>query len=175
MSELIEILKIVLPALLVFFTAYWLIQSFLNEEREKREQKFLLRKDNQIIPLRLQAYERLILLMERLEPAALISRVRQEDMNVAELQWALVTSIRAELEHNLSQQLYVGDAAWIALRSSVEETISIINATAAPLNAEDNASVLAKKLLLSFNNQNNLPNRVAILALKKEAAGLLQI
>ncbi|MBK8442595.1 MAG: hypothetical protein IPL35_03885 [Sphingobacteriales bacterium] len=174
MELFIDILKITIPAVLVLLAAV----VVLRQEAEKSFRLQHIRqqgeRNKQTLPLRLQAYERLVLLMERLEPAALIQRVRDEEMTIPELQYALITSIRGEMEHNLSQQIYVGDSTWLIIKSGVEELISTINGIAAEMPAAAANADYARAILQHFVQQSKIsPTQLAIHHLKREAADLL--
>ena len=100
-----------------------------------------------LIHLKLLAYERIILLIERLKPDSLIPRTLSVALNVKEYQLALLNEIRQEYEYNLSQQLYLSDAAWSAATNFKDSVIALINSAAAACDAGENAGVLAKKIL----------------------------
>src|SRR5665647_2144419 len=104
-----EILKIVLPALRVLLTAYFMMDKLLRNEEKRRN--FELRKNNAIAitPIRLRAYERMILVLERTTPSTLIVNIAKPHMTNLELHTQLLASVRQEFAHNLSQQIYVSD------------------------------------------------------------------
>lgn len=122
-----ELLKITIPAALVLYAAYLLIRSFTQKQLE--EQRLLIRQKNQevVLPVRLQAYERICLLLERIAPNNIIPRLNVKNMSARELQGALISEIRSEFNHNLSQQVYMSHDAWIYVSGAVEQLISLIN------------------------------------------------
>ncbi len=122
METIAEILKYVLPSLVVLATAYYLLKLFLDKEAEKTEIQMKSDLQKLSLPVRMQAYERLVLLLERIEPAGLLIRSNVPGMSAAQLQSELVQSIRSEFEHNLSQQLYVSTKVWEMVRNAREET-----------------------------------------------------
>ena len=107
MDGFIEILKIILPAVAVFFAAFLIVKRFLENEDKRREHD--LNKGNQSItsPLRLQAYERIIIFLERINPSSLLVRVNKNGMNCHQFHMELIKTIKSEFEHNLSQQIYM--------------------------------------------------------------------
>src|SRR5580692_10093889 len=111
-NDIFELLKYTLPALIVFLTAYFLLTRYMQKDATAKAIEMKLKRDKEIVLLRLQAYERLALFLERISPANVISRVRTPDMLSSELQYGMVKNIREEYEHNLSQQIYVSSAAW---------------------------------------------------------------
>ncbi|MPM02505.1 hypothetical protein SDC9_48754 [bioreactor metagenome] len=79
------------------------------------------------MPIRLQAYERLALFLERINPESIVIRMNQPGMSARELQAQLLQSIRMEFEHNLSQQVYISNAAWDMIKNAKEDIIRMIN------------------------------------------------
>jgi len=98
------------------------------------------------IPLRLQAYERIVLFLERIQPAGIVMRLQKPEMSVQELQLALARSIREEFDYNLSQQVYISSTAWEMIKNAREESISVINRASAQLGPGEPASELVKAI-----------------------------
>ena len=172
--EIMEILKYILPALVVLQTAYLLIDKLLRNEEKRRN--YELRKDASatLTPIRLRAYERLILVLERTIPSTLIVSVAKPGMTNLELHTQLLASIRQEFSHNLSQQIYVSDEVWTHIRSAQESLLRLVNSTAADCQPNDSASVLAELIIQVYNSSENTPSELAMDKLKKEVRILLQ-
>src|SRR5690348_3874180 len=98
-------------------------------------------------PLRLQAYERLVLLAERIALPNLISRISQPGLSAREMQFLLLESVKQEYEYNASQQIYVSEAAWNAVRSLRDQTLLMINSIAKSLPVDASASELNRQLM----------------------------
>lgn len=98
-------------------------------------------------PLRLQAYERLVLLCERIALPNLISRVSQPGLSAREMQFLLLESIKQEYEYNASQQIYVSEPAWNAIRSLRDQNLLMINSIAKSLPPDASASELNRRLM----------------------------
>ena len=179
MSETLEILKYILPSTVVFVTAYFLLKIFLNsqEEIQKKELqskveelRLQIKQDDkrELTPIRLQAYERMVLFLERISPQSLIFRVQKQGQTVMQLQTSLHAAIRSEYEHNLAQQLYISKESWAMLRTAKEEVVKLVNTAANGLNPIDNGIELSKKVFeLSINADNQNTER-AISMLKKD-------
>jgi len=169
METFLEIIKYTLPSLIVFITAYYILKAQL--ENNEKSRRFELKLENQkvITPIRLQAYERLILLLERISPETLIIRVTISGKSNKQLQKELLQSIRAEFEHNLSQQLYVSTGAWDIVINARESIVKQINTFALNVKPEDSAIELSKEILENQINIKHLPARLAIDYLKNEA------
>ncbi len=172
MDSLFEILKYVLPAVVVFATAYYLLKQLL--ENEERQRKMLRQVENTRIttPIRLQAYERIMLFLERISPESLLMRTIQQGMTCKQLQSEMLSQIRAEYEHNLSQQIYISAQAWHVVKSSKENMLKFINLTAQNLRPEVSAYDLSKAMLDSLMSIEKAPTATAIEYIKTEAAQL---
>jgi hypothetical protein len=172
MSEILEILKYILPSLVVFATAYFIFKQFLENDNKKRllEMKMNNRADNQqfVTPIRLQAYERIVLFLERISPNSLVLRVSEPNMNVMQLQSAMIMAIRLEYEHNLSQQLYISSKSWQIAKNAKEDLINIISSVAANIDKTADSSELAKAIFELTASVEKLPIEIAIEILKDE-------
>ena len=84
MNSIWEILKITLPALIVFLTAYFLFRDMLENGQKRREFEFRVNNSKQVTPVRLQAYERLALLLERISPQSLLIRVSPHNLTASD-------------------------------------------------------------------------------------------
>jgi len=172
MSDLFEILKYTLPAVIVLLTTYLVLRIFLKNEEKKRRFELTMNQKDSILPLRLQAYERLILFLERISPDALVMRLKNTRLTVAQLQNELINTIRTEFEHNLSQQTYVSYQAWELIKTSRSEIIKLINTSAAELNPEEPGINLSKRILEKAMELSNAPNFAALQFLKNEVKEL---
>jgi hypothetical protein len=168
MDTFADILKYILPSLVVLATTWYLVRAYLLYEDKKKETQLKLELQKASFPLRLQAYERLVLLLERLQPAGLILRINIPGMSVSIMHSALIQAIRDEFDHNLSQQLYVSSKAWELVKNCREESIKQINTAASQLSPDDPATELASKILVQEIDQSNNSGDLAIEFLKNE-------
>lgn len=135
-------LLMALIAMLVSFYCFYLI----NEQRKTRnatpdKDSFNTR------PLQLQAYERLVMLAERIAIPNLVSRVNQPGFKVKEMQLLLLESIKQEFEYNATQQIYVSPVAWEAVKNLKDQNMLIINQVATSLPPEASGNDLNRMLL----------------------------
>ncbi|PLX23800.1 MAG: hypothetical protein C0599_03675 [Salinivirgaceae bacterium] len=170
---MLEILQYILPSIVVFAAVYIVLHFHLKQQREKQKIEVLLNNRKTIIPIRLQAYERLILFLERITPEALIMRHQRPELTVYDLQTKLLKSIRGEFDHNLSQQLYISNDAWKMVRNSRENLVKLINSCAEQLDPKKPAMHLSKTLLEESTGTND-PTSKAINFLKEEAQIILR-
>ncbi len=147
MELLMLIIAVVVASAAVFFTAYFLLKQFLGNEEKKRLLELRMKNQHLITPIRLQAYERLVLFLERISPNSMVVRVFQPSMNAFQMQTTLIKTVRDEFEHNLSQQIYVSDAAWALVRNAKEETIKLINIAATRVGDQASATDLSTAIL----------------------------
>ena len=126
-----------------------------------------------IVPIRLQAYERIVLFLERTSLESLLVRTNTPGMSAAELHSALLNTIRSEFEHNLSQQIYMSQQAWEVVKNARSNTIKIINTEFEK--APDTASglVFSKLLLERVMELDKEPTRTAIEYIKNEIARMM--
>ena len=163
-----EILKFLLPSLVLFFTVRLVVMAYINNEEKKREERKTAGNSQITLPLRLQAFERLILLLERITPSQVINRALQPGMTTYHFQLMLVQNIREEFEHNVAQQIYVSPAGWVMMKSAKEEIIRLINTSASETDAGAGAGELAKNILERWVQIDQNPVQIAIDQLKAE-------
>jgi len=167
-----DIILIVMPAAIAAL-AVWLVnrQSFkVIQEKNKHDieqQRFSI-----TAPLRLQAYERLVMLLERMMPSQLILRNILAGMSSRDLQQQLISNIREEFDHNLSQQLYISSTCWDMIKNARESVISGINDAAVKVGDDADAAKLAELLLLAEIENQYSTLQKAMDYLKMEASEL---
>lgn len=174
LSTFLEILKYTLPALIMLTVTYMIVSKFLTEQTARKQLALFHETQNITIPLRLQAYERLALYIERITPRNLLNRVYQKDMNVAVYEAMLVQAIKSEYDHNLAQQIYVSRLVWQTVSGVKEQEINIINTMARQLNPEAPAKDLHKALLeYILSDEGEQPTEVALQIITDESRRIL--
>ena len=166
--EILEILKYVLPSLVVLGCSYLMLREFNKRDENKAKMELLIGNSKTILPVRLAAYERLVLFLERIEPQSIVIRIAENGMTAIELQRDLLATIRVEFEHNYSQQLYVSDNAWNAVVDTKEVIAQLINQTAQSIPVDAKALDLGKKIIDNYATLQNPPISMAISVLKTE-------
>jgi hypothetical protein len=166
------VLQALIPAGLVLGAVYVVLRNFFTNEERKRF--YDLKANNQKIslPVRLQAYERLTLLLERLSINNLIARVRKPGMSAADLQAALINEIRAEYDHNLSQQIYVSNDAWLGVVNAKESVTRQIHVCFSSLGGSATSVELSKALFENSMKEDISTTQKGLLFLKEEAQRL---
>jgi hypothetical protein len=169
MNELLEIIKITIPPTVVALVVYFVVKRFVD--RQDRISMLRMKTENQrlVSPIRLQAYERVVLLLERIAPAALVMRENQPQMSAKQLHADILKSIRNEFNHNVTQQVYISDRAWNAVLNAKEETIKLVNLAAAQCADDATALDLSKAILDLSTKVQLLPTQAATMLVKEEA------
>ena len=142
MKDLLEILKYTLPSLIGFGVIYLIIRSFHENEKGRDGFEHKAEMLKLLTPLRLQAYERMILFLERMAPPNLLLRVGEGEESVRQYHASLIRTIREEYEYNLSQQLYISTEAWLKIKSAKDDLLRQINLAAANLDPQSSSSAL---------------------------------
>jgi hypothetical protein len=173
METLTDVFKITIPALMVFLTSYYLLKNMIRNDQDKRRQELILQNGRTVMPIRLQAYERIILFLERISLESLLVRVSTPDMTSVQLHSALLTTIRSEFEHNLSQQIYMTSQAWEVVKNARSGIIRIINTEAEKMPANSTGMALSKRLLETIMELDKEPTRVAIDFIKAEVGKII--
>lgn len=166
MDILLNILLVLIPSAAVFLTAFFSIKFFLQNEQKKKLLELRQNSRSVIAPIRLQAYERMALLLERIDLNRLVVKLNNPELTAGQMQVLLISTIRSEFEHNLSQQIYFSVDLWNQIRAAEEATINIINLSMAQLPANAMSLDLATSILSSVADK--IPTADAMLALKKE-------
>ncbi len=173
MKEFLEILKYVLPSLVVLLTVWIMGKQFFGnwESQMRNSSNQSLRKTT--LPIKLQAYERISLFLERITVDSLLVREKDNALNTRSFHQKLLASIRAEYEHNLSQQIYVSSEAWQIVKNAKEGVIKMVNMAAMEVNPDDPAIELSKKIIDLQMEINNSPSQVALEFINKEVKNIL--
>lgn len=172
-DPLLLIIVALLPSVVVFLTSFFLIKNFLGERSSERtsERLHAIRQDDhrQVLPMRLQAYERLTLFLERISPGTLVLRVHKSNMSTRMLHGAVIATIREEFEHNVTQQLYVSDKAWSKVKKAKEETIRLMNLSFEQTGENPSGTEFSQRVFENMSRLTHTPSQEALIALKEEA------
>jgi hypothetical protein len=170
MDILMEFVKILLPAGIVLYAMFLTVRSMLEKEIERKKVDLKYKLQETVVPLRLQAYERLALLLERITPKNIILRINNPAFSAGEFHMILVHEIREEFNHNLSQQIYISDELWMLIKKAMEDTISTFNQAASELVPEAKSVDLSKAVFEKTLSMKMDPITHAMIQLKKEVA-----
>lgn len=165
-DKLLEIAAYTLPALITGGVAFVMMQKFYNSEESKR--KFELLRENQklALPIRLQAYERVVLLLERINPTQLLLRVAPTSKSKEDYATLLTHNIQTEYEHNLTQQIYLTAETWNIILKAKNSTVQMIRKNAIREDIID-ADKLREAIMFELTETES-PSNIAISFLKEE-------
>ncbi|MFT6845522.1 MAG: hypothetical protein ACJAUV_001719 [Flavobacteriales bacterium] len=149
---------IIAAAIALFAWCFYVI----NKGKQLMETKQL--NDKRMAPLQLQAYERLVLFLERTDLNNLVMRLNQPGMTAQLLHVELLKNVRKEYEHNLVQQLYVSDQVWTLIVSARDKNIQTINMASDKIGKDESSVLLAREII----GNSGQPNKTALKALKIE-------
>lgn len=164
----IEILKFILPAVMVFFTAYFVLKNQGESQISRLQLEVLKQNQNVLTPIKLQAYERMTLFLERISPIQLLQTHNQPDMSGKALKHILITTIQNEYNYNLSQQIYMSSQAWNLIKVVKEQVIKLIQEASAGMPEQATANDLSAMVIEYLKNHGEQPTDKAIQFIKAE-------
>ncbi len=173
MDIIIEFGKILLPAALVLYAMYLSMKAMLARDIAKANIDYKIKSSKEIMPNRIQAFERMVLFLERIAPGNLLVRLNTGKLTARELQHVMIAEIREEYNHNLSQQLYISEEVWQMIKNTVEDIIAIINTSAAKLDGEAKSVELAKLIFAEMEKRDVDPVQETLKHLKAEFREIL--
>lgn len=150
----LEIIKFTLPSVIVAIIVYYMLKTQARKEERLKLIDLKQKTRSEVLPLQLQAYERIALLLHRLSPESLIPRVLNPQHTVADLKKVLLQTIKQEMEHNITQQIYVGPTVWNAVQAYQMDFSKVVATVASNLDPKASAMELSTGILEYYiNNQ----------------------
>jgi len=170
LSKIFDLLFFTIPALVTGVIAFYFFKEHTKNEDGRR--RFLLHKDIQVntLPVRLQAYERMVLFLERISPNKLITRITPTSSDKNAYESLLIATIEQEFEHNLSQQIYLSDECWNIINAAKNATIQLIRK--AGLSEKTDTSDKLREVVLTEMMEKRAPSDVALSFIKQEVSDL---
>ncbi len=167
-ERIIDLFLFAIPSLITGLIAYYFFKEHTKNEDGRR--RYLLHKDMQVnaMPLRLQAYERMAIFLERITPSKLLIRIVPKSSNKEDYEAMLITNIEQEFEHNLSQQIYVSDDCWNIITAAKNATIQLIR-KASLLEKTATANKL-REVVLTEMMEKRAPSDAALSFIKQEVS-----
>ncbi|PVW13075.1 DUF7935 family protein [Marixanthomonas spongiae] len=169
-EQLIGYVAYLLPAIVVGIVAYYFFKGHTANEESRR--RFLIQKEAQktVLPTRMQAYERLTLLLERIDPNKLLIRVKPYSNSVEEYEKLLIKNIEQEFDHNITQQIYVSLECWNLIQTAKNATIHAIRQGA--MHESDKTADAFREWMLRNFMEEVTPSQKALAYIKKEVGEL---
>jgi hypothetical protein len=169
-TKIIEILAYTIPSLITGGVAYYLFNSYFKDQQNTR--RWLLQKDAQkdVLPLRLQAYERMTLFVERINLTKLLIRITPLSQDKNDYENLVIAQIEQEFEHNLSQQIYMSDECWMIIVTAKNATIQMIRK--ANMSDRVDSTDKLREVLLNDLMEKQSPSNAALAYIKNEVGQL---
>lgn len=162
-----------IPGVVIAAVVYLVLNKMYKAEQMRKN--YELRKDmiKTLQPVKLRAYERMALFLERITPESMLNRQNLKDTSALNLQAALLRQIRDEWEHNLSQQIYIQKETWIMSKNAKENMVQLVNTCATRVNANTPAIDYAKMILQTYQAFEETPIDAALAMLKSDVNRLV--
>ena len=166
---MMEILKYTIPSLVVLLGTWMVMYKLFKNEEQKRLWELKKSSQKEISAIRMRAYERLALVLERTQPEHMLLEIKNlNGMTVMQVQQLLLRTIRMEFDHNLSQQIYVSEELWDRIIRARDEMGAFVNTMAIQMPENSTALDYAKVLTTSYKTNGETPHELALSALKDE-------
>lgn len=165
---LLDTLKYFIAGMGVVSATYYMLKPHLDRSDQIQLLEFQKNISNQTLPLRLHAYERVVLYVERINPASILLRLNAGSYSARELHTIVIEEIRNEYQHNIAQQVYVSSRAWGMLRRVKDDTISIITNAVKGLPDDATGLELSRTVLMHISTLEENPYDVALSVIKKD-------
>ena len=170
---MLEIIRYTIPALVVLLCTWLVMYKFYKNENDKRMFELKRAAQKEISPIRLRAYERLTLVLERTQPEHMLLNMDISGMSVVQIQQLLLRTIRLEFDHNLSQQIYVSPELWDKIILARDEVAAFVSEMAIKLPKDSTPMDYAQVLITAYKNNGVTPHEEALEALKEEVGRLI--
>lgn len=171
LERIIELLSYTIPAVVTGVVAYYFFANHTKNEEQKLRLSILKENQKQALPLKLQAYERMSLFLERINPSKLLLRVKSVNNDKNAYAQSVVNTIEQEFEHNLAQQIYLTDECWSVILAAKNATIHLIKKALANPSIE-NAEMLREEVLKQVLN-GSIPSTTALSFIKNEVRNII--
>ena len=166
------ILAILIPGGLIIAMANLVFKQMLKRQQTQERYKIRTQAFSEIIPLKVQAYERAMLYLERIDPVNLIARLPVNELKVVDLHKAMIENITTEYEHNAVQQIYVSEEGWALLLRAKSELTTVVNQSAQGLKPNDPGIKLVEHIQERIKDDELELTRPAVKQLRRDVRNL---
>ncbi|MET3978682.1 hypothetical protein ABIB62_001251 [Mucilaginibacter sp. UYP25] len=167
-SLLLDILKYTIAGIGVVYIAFYLFKPYLDKTSNLQVLEFKKAMTTQTLPLRLQAYERLVLFADRINPSNMLIRLNGNGYSAAELHSIILNEVRTEYQHNVTQQIYVSPQAWAVIRRVKDDTLNLVTNAVKGLPENATGLDLGKVVLTHLSKLEDSPYDIAIDMIRKD-------
>jgi hypothetical protein len=167
-TYLFEILKLIVAGVGVVYVAFYLLKPYLDKSESLQLIELKKSISSQTLPLRFQAYERIVLFVERVNPSNMLVRMGGTELSAYELHSIVVAEIRNEFQHNITQQIYVSSRAWAIVKRVKDDTLSITTNAVKGLPANATGLDLSKTILAHLSHLEDNPYDIALNIIRED-------
>lgn len=165
---LVDLLVLSFGIFAALMAVYYVLKNEIETFFDIKNRELKKESRAHLLPLRLQAHERLIVFVDRLNPANLLVRLHQQGIELATLQAGILNEIKSEYQHNITQQLYVDSVTWNVVMKLKDDTVAMINHAVNELPANSNGIELSKAVLQHMATMKENPYDLTIELIKKD-------
>jgi len=163
-----QVAIIALAGIIIVGFAYYLLKNDIYNYLKMKGAAVQVKQEDSLMPLRLQAYERLILFVERINPTNILIRLHQQGISVTQLQTLVISEINAEFQHNITQQLYISAGTWDVVKKLKDDTVSMISNATKGLQEDSSGIDLSKRVLQHMMTMDKNPYDLTLELIKKD-------
>lgn len=167
-DKVIELLVLVVAIGGIITVVYVILTKYFDQMRESHQEEWREKKAKNYLPIQMQAYERLILYLERIHPERLVFRVNKPGMSARSMRAEMLKVVREEFDHNLAQQLYISNEAWTSVTAAKDETLKILNLAAERTDKDATSMEFSAEILELTSRLKKAPTQIAAEILKSE-------
>ena len=174
MFNFIAVILFLLIFAALAYLIYTLTKKYFDQQSNARAAEIQQQRLQATLPLRLQAYERLLLLCERISIPNLVGRLRTEGSSSSDLRMAMLMAIKQEFEHNVTQQIYVSESLWKILLMARDNTANVVDIVAQKLDKNATSEAFIGEMSTFLTEQSSVDSiAMAQSAIRQEAASLI--
>ena len=174
MFSFIPLIMFLLIFGVLIYLIYTLTKKYFDQQSNARAAEIQQQRLQATLPLRLQAYERLLLLCERISIPNLVGRLRTEGSSSSDLRMAMLMAIKQEFEHNVTQQIYVSESLWKILLMARDNTANAVDIVAQKLDKNATSEAFIGEMSTFLTEQSSVDSiAMAQSAIRQEAASLI--
>jgi|TARA_B110000902_G_C14167877_1_gene535681 hypothetical protein len=168
-DKLLESIAYILPAVVTGLVAYYMFNGFIKQQDSEKKLELLSERKKDTLPIKLQAYERMLLFCERINPVKMLVRIKPLSENTHDYLQLLIANVEQEFEHNFVQQIYVSDDSWTAILATKN---AIINKIKQVSETSNSANDLRENVIICYA-KTLPPTDTAISFIRNEVKKLL--
>ena len=166
-DKLLESIAYILPAVVTGLVAYYMFNGFIKQQDSEKKLELLSERKKDTLPIKLQAYERMLLFCERINPVKMLVRIKPLSENTHDYLQLLIANVEQEFEHNFVQQIYVSDDLYCCVDKN-----AIINKIKQVSETSNSANGLRENVIIYYA-KTLPPTDTAISFIKNEVKKLL--